>query len=391
VVTARLEDARFFYDEDRKVALAERARSLRQLTFHEKLGSYAAKADRLATLSEEICKELGWEDEIEGAVEAAGLLKADLAAEMVKEFTSLQGIVGGIYAREEGYPVEIWQALYDQYLPVAASDPAPRGRIGRVTALADRVDTLVGIFGIGLVPSGAKDPFGLRRAAQGALRILLEGEMAVDLTLLAARAARMYGDRLTRAGEEILQDLRPFLHDRLRHLLGREGFAYDEVEAALAVGGSNLPDLKARVEAVHAVREEPHFLDMVLAAKRIANILRDAPDHTLDPEALEDPAEKELHVAFLELRDDVDDAVAKREYEGALRRIVDLAEILERFFVEVLVMAEDPQLRANRIALLQAIQRTLSRTAHLTEVVVDKAEYRSRAAAEVDSEGLSDG
>jgi glycyl-tRNA synthetase beta chain len=378
VVAARLADARFFYEEDRKLPLAERARRLGQLSFHEKLGSYADKGERIGALTRMLVEELSWDADLDDALAAAALLKADLAAEMVKEFTSLQGVMGGLYARGEGAPEAVWQAIYDQYLPAAADDPIPRGRVGRLTALADRIDTLVGIFGLGLVPTGSRDPFGLRRAALGAVRIALEGELPLDLDLVAARAALLYGDRLERSGEEILEALRPFLYDRIRYLLGLRGYAYDEIEAALAVGGGNLPDLAARVDAVHRVREEEAFLSVALAAKRIVNIVKDHPEYPLDEAALVEDAERALHDSFRALKSDIEAAAAAREYERALRRIADLAPVLDRFFVEVLVMDEDRSLRRNRIALLQSIQRVISRTVRLTEVVVDRAEHRAK-------------
>jgi len=378
VVAARLADARFFYGEDRKAGLAHRAGQLDRLAFHDRLGSYAAKSERLATLAAAICDELGWTAEKEAAVAAARLLKVDLATEMVKEFTSLQGIVGGIYAREEGHPEAVWQAVYDQYLPASTEDRLPRGHAGLVTGLADRLDTVVGIFGLGLIPTGSKDPFGLRRAAQGIVRIALEGNLALDLEAVAAEAVKLFGDRVKRSAAQILDDLRPFLHDRLRYVLGLRGYAYDEIEAALAVGVTTLPDLAARVDALHRMREEPGFLTVVQAAKRIANIVKDAAENPLDASLLAEPAEKDLHAAFEGLRHEVEAAAAARDYDRCLRRILDLAPVLDRFFVEVLVMAEDPKVRQNRIALLQAIGRTVSRTARLTEVVVDKAEARGK-------------
>ncbi len=238
----------------------------------------------------------------------------------------------------------------------------------------------MGIFGLGLIPTGSKDPFGLRRAAQGVVRIALEGGLPLDLEKVAAEAARLYGDRLTRAPEQILDDLRPFLHDRVRYILELAGYAYDEIEAALAVGVSNLPDLRARVDALHKVRESADFLTVVLAAKRIANIVKDAAEQPLRrrrPRRAggEGPRRRLPGPAFRRRGS----AAAAGDYERCLRRIAGLAPVLDRFFVEVLVMAEDEKVRKNRIALLQAIGRTVSRTARLTEVVVDKAEARAKA------------
>ncbi|MDH3404773.1 MAG: glycine--tRNA ligase subunit beta [Acidobacteriota bacterium] len=376
VVDARLSDARFFFREDRKRSLEEHAARLPALTFHVKLGSYAEKSQRIRQLVQMLCDELGWSEEREDAVTAAGLLKADLTTEMVKEFTSLQGVIGGIYAREDGAREDVWQAIYGQYLPVAASDPIPRGRVGVVCGIADRVDTLVGIFGLGLMPTGSRDPFGLRRAAQGLVRIVLEADLPLDLDLVAARAVLLYGDRLERGGEEVLSHLRPFLENRVRHILGLEGFAYDEIEAGLAVGFGNLPDLRARVRALHGRREDRGFLAVVLAAKRIANILKDTREHVFREELLREEAERRLFQASRDLRAEVESAEGKGAYDECLRSIARFADVLERFFVEVLVMDENRDLRQNRIALLQSIQRTLSRTARLTEMVVDRAELR---------------
>ncbi|MGB5391159.1 MAG: glycine--tRNA ligase subunit beta [Thermoanaerobaculia bacterium] len=378
VVAARLEDARFFFNEDGKTSLEQRQEKLQHLTFHAKLGSYAAKTERIAELTKEICDSQGWNELVEEASTASNLLKVDLTSEMVKEFTSLQGIVGGLYAEREQYPAEVWQAIYDQYLPASTEDAIPRGRVGQATALADRIDTLVGMFGLGLIPSGSRDPFGLRRAGQGVVRIVLESEMPLDLDLIAAKSVLLFGDLLDRSGKEILSDLRFFLQDRVRHLLGLRGYAYDTIESALAAGSSNLPDLLARVDAVHKVREESDFLSVVLAAKRIANILREAPDEDLVEARLKEPAERDLHGAANNLRKNIDRGEKQADYEQCLRAIAKLSEPLDRFFVEVLVMDENRELRNNRIALLQAIQRMISRTARLTEVVVDKSEHRDR-------------
>ncbi len=382
VVEARLADAKFFYTEDRKRPLAARADELSHLAFHARLGSYAEKAERLAALAGWLASRLGWDGEREAAERAARLLKLDLVTEVVKEFTSLQGVMGGIYAREDGEPEAVWQAIYDQYRPTGTDDPLPRGRVGVVAALADRFDTLAGLFGLGQVPSGSRDPFGLRRAAQGAVRIALERELPLDLSEVLREAVRLYGDRLPRSADEVVEDFRPFLDDRVRHLLGLRGYAYDEIEAGLAAEGvQDLPDLAARVEALHRVRDEPAFLSVVLAAKRIANILRsaegevpEAPDATL----FQDEAEGELYRAAGELAADVEEAAERRDYEGALRRIADLAEVLETFFVQVLVMTDERPVRENRLALLRATGDTLSRIARLTEMVVDREEHRKR-------------
>ena len=207
-------------------------------------------------------------------------------------------------------------------------------------------------------------------------RIALEGEMALDFETLVRAAVSLYGDRLKRSADEVVGDLLPFLDDRVRYILGLGGYAHDEIEAALAAGRSNLPDLQRRVDALHRVRGEANFPIVAQAAKRIANITRGFEGGDFEAERLAEPAEKDLAAAFATLRAEIDEAAAAGDYDRCLRRVVDLAPVLDRFFVEVLVMAEDEGVRQNRLALLQAIGRSVSRTARLSEVVVDKGEAR---------------
>jgi glycyl-tRNA synthetase beta chain len=378
VVVARLADAEFFWNEDRKQSLAAMGERLEHLSFHARLGSYADKRGRLTELVSWLAGQLGWdEEETAAAVRAAGLLKVDLTTEMVKEFTSLQGVMGGIYAREDDEPQEVWQAIYDQYLPVSTSDSLPRDAVGRLVSVADRLDTLAGMFGIGLVPTGSRDPFGLRRSAQGLIRILLEGELPIDPVAAFGEALNRYGENLNDAEpDDVLATLSPFLQDRIRHLLGLQDFAYDEIEAGLHAGWRDLPDLKARVAAIHASRDQPGFGEVVLAAKRIANILREQPDAELDEDLLQEAAERDLHAAQRELAGEIAASASARDYERGLAAVARFADVLERFFVEVLVMDENPDLRRNRLALLQETQRSLNRIAALQEIVMDRSEER---------------
>ena len=374
VVAARLADAKFFYQEDSRRPLAERRPDLEGIVLHVDLGTYAEKTRRVEQLAAHLCERLDLQDLRSSVLAAAALLKADLSTEMVREFTSLQGIMGGIYAREQGEPEAVWQAIYDQYLPSSVDDAIPRGAVGRITAVADRLDTLVGMFGVGLVPTGSRDPFGLRRAAQAAVRILLEGDLDLDLEEALRVAVALYDAKLERPADEVVAQLRPFVDDRVRHLLGVEGFAHDEIEAALKVRSRSLPDLRSRVQALHAARDEPGFREVVLAAKRIANILRDVPAYDLDSSRLREPAEQDLAAAAAELASTVDAAQEERSYEACLRQVATFADVLDRFFVEILVMDEDRGVRENRLALLQTIHHELARAAGLTEMVVERSE-----------------
>ena len=358
-------------DADRRLTLAERRRRLREADFHPRLGSWAAKGERIRALVALACEELGWEEARAGAEEAAVLLKTDLTSGMVRDFPSLRGTIGGIYAREEGYVEAVWRAISEHY----RSRPIPRQRPGRLVAVADRLDSLVGFFGIGEAPSGSRDPYSLRRLARGLLRILIEGEMELDLDLMAARAVLLYGELLDRGAEELLRELQAFLAERSRHLLGQEGFAYDEIGAAEAVGSRSLPDLVARLRALQRVREEPEFRSLVLAAKRIFNIVKDSPEFELDPGELAAGAELELHEALASMREKVDEAVEERRYEDGLRAMAELVPPLDRFFADVLVMDEDESLRQNRVALLQACRRVFWRVARLQEMMVEKSQH----------------
>ena len=371
----RLIDARFRYDADRKLTLAERSRRLDGLDFHPRLGSYAAKSERIRELVELACGELGWQDVLEPAIEASALLKADLTSGMVRDYPALRGTIGGIYAREEGYIEVVWRAIYEHYqgwtFPRRGADGTlPQDRVGRVVALADRLDSLVGFFGIGQTPSGSKDPFGLRRLARGLLRIIVDGGMELDLDLVAARAVLLYGEALDRGAEDLLRELQVFIGERFRHFLGQRGLAHDEIEAAEATGTKNLPDLLARVTALQAAREERDFRSLVLAAKRIFNIVKDSPEFELRPGELADGAERQLHEALGPVREAVDRAAAERRYQDCLRAMADLVPHLDRFFADVLVMDEDEGLRQNRIALLQACRRVFWRIARLKAMAV---------------------
>lgn len=372
VVAARLQDAQFFYGEDHKSSLASKAERLSKLTFHEKLGSYEAKAQRLEALAGWLCDTLGWEGEKPAAVLAARLAKADLTTEMVKEFTSLQGVMGGIYAREDGAEEACWQAIGDHYLPASVDDPLPRGRAGLVVALADRLDTLVGIFALGMVPSGSKDPFGLRRAAQGVVRILVESRIGLDPLAAAARALEGYaGVKLIKPADEVLAQLDVFFRDRLRYVLGREGLAWDEIEAGLAVGASDLPNLRARVAAVHELRGEAALAALVSLSKRVSNILKDSSPGLVDPDRLSEEAEQELHRVTGEVSSEMAAASSAADPARALRSALVLAAPLDRFFVDVMVMAEDPAVRATRLALLGEVRRVLTAVADLGQIQLD--------------------
>lgn len=351
VLRARFNDARFFWQMDQHKRLADRVADLANVTFQTKLGSYLEKTKRNEALARELAGMAGADA---GPVErAAHLLKADLTTEMVKEFTELQGVVGGLYANVQGEPEEVWRAIYDHYKPASMEDAIPETACGRLVALADKLDTLRGCFRIGLVPTGSKDPFALRRAAQGVVKILVEGKLDLPLS------------RLT--GSD--QQLREFLLDRIRYYFREvRGFAYDEVNAVLASGTENLPDIEARLMALKAVRPTANFEPLAASFKRIQNILRQAGfDGTgaVDGALLEAGPERELSDEFERVRD----TARQSAYLPALEAIASLRPAVDLFFDKVLVNAQDPNVRRNRLALLASILTEFSTIADFSEIV----------------------
>ena len=341
VLRARFNDARFFWDSDQKKKLASRKEDLANVTFQAKLGSYLEKTARMMTLA----AELGGDRH---AVRAAELCKCDLTTELVKEFTELQGVVGGLYARFQDEPEPVWQSIYDHYKPESMEDAIPRHRTAQLVALADKLDTLRGCFRVGMIPSGSRDPFALRRAAQGVVRILVEGK--IELPLL---------DLL-----EGNQELISFFADRVRfYFRDHCGFKYDEVSAAMAAGWSNLVDLEARLERIRSLRPTPDFEPMAASFKRIRNILEQAKfsgGGVINPALLEPGPEKDLYDEFQNIAGQPIENVISR-----LRPKVDL------FFDKVLVNAPDAAVRQNRLTLLNTLLAGFSTIADFSEIVTN--------------------
>ncbi len=335
VLRARFNDARFFWDQDQKKKLEDRVEDLKNVTFQAKLGSYYEKTLRVVKL----VGALG------GTERAALLAKCDLTTDMVKEFTDLQGIVGGLYARAQGESEEVAKAIYDHYQPLSMEDEIPSTHAGRILSLADKWDTLLECFRVGMVPTGSRDPFGLRRAAQGVVRIIVEGKLTFDFPAMSAELTEFMRDRV----EYYFRDVR--------------GFAYDEVRACMAAGWTDLIDLEARVLRVKTVRTTPDFESIAASFKRIKNILKQAQfsDSTFQAQLLEPGPEQDLYNAIDETR-----GQPLESRIGPLRPKVDL------FFDKVLVNAPDPNLRRNRLALLQNLLTEFSTIADFSEIVTER-------------------
>jgi glycyl-tRNA synthetase beta chain len=376
VVTARLRDARFFWETDRKATLESRIDRLSTLLFHKKLGSYKEKAERIERLAAWIAREAFGADEATAAhaAKAARLAKADLATDMVREFTELQGTMGGIYARVEGQPEEVWKAIYFHYLPVGVEADAPptKQQLGKASvtwaavSLADKLDTIVGLFAAGEKPTGSRDPFGLRRAAQGVMKVLADMPVARPLPDLLEQARSNYGTSFA-AAEQWKSAATDFLADREQHLLERRGHAPDAIRAvrqfAAYLPATNL----RRVEALNQVRRTPGFESLATLFKRVKNITKDVKDgaagdlSAIKP-VLQEPAEKAL-VAELEQRlGRIKAALEKKQFLEAMNELAPLHAPVDKFFVDVLVMSDDAALRAARLGLLTALRETVLQT-----------------------------
>ena len=354
VVRPRLTDAEFFFKTDLKQKLVDRLPRLETVLFQQQLGTLKDKTDRIEQLAGEIAKQIGAD---EAKAKRAGLLsKCDLMTNMVFEFTDTQGVMGMHYARHDGENEEVAVALNEQYMPRFAGDELPKSLVASAVALADKFDTLTGIFGIGQAPKGSADPFALRRAALGALRIIVEKNLPLDLEDLVKKSAALFGDKLT--NQNVVADVVDFMLGRFRAWYQDEGIAVDVIQAVLARRPTRPADFDARVRAVSHFRTLDSAEALAAANKRVSNILAkaDAAIGEINLTACVEPAEKALAEAVLALRTEVQPLIAQGDYTTVLDKLANLRAPVDSFFDNVMVNAEDPALRQNRLAILNTLQ-----------------------------------
>jgi glycyl-tRNA synthetase beta chain len=386
VLRARFADARFFWETDQKCRLADYLPKLNAVTYQERLGSYGEKVERIRELARWLSEQ--WfasgisKASVGAADRAAELSKCDLVTEMVREFTELQGVVGGLYAKSQGEPEEVAWAVYDHYKPAGLEDSIPRNIAGQALALADKLDSLVGCFAVGLVPSGSSDPFALRRAAIGIVKILVETGLPVSLPLAIARAARSLsnGPRKIAISTTVEKQVLEFLLDRARFVLKeRSDLAYDEINAALAAGADDLVDAVRRMEAVRAIRKTKNFEPLAVSFKRIRKILEKAgPEKNWKLSAVrsdlfQEEAERQLHAQSSATMKEIEQFKRGGRYREALQEIAKLRPAVDSFFDEVMVMAEEEQIRKNRLTLLSGLLSGFSTIADFSEIVTVEA------------------
>jgi glycyl-tRNA synthetase beta chain len=367
VVRPRLADAKFFFEQDKKKPLADRVPLLANVVYHNKLGSALQRVERVEALAGAIAALLG--ADVALAKRAALLAKADLITDMVGEFPELQGTMGTYYARHDGEPEEVALACTEHYQPRFSGDALPATATGTVVALADKLETLVGIWGIGLQPTGEKDPFALRRHALGVLRILVEKELQVDLVELLRTAYAQFAAVPNVA--DSTQAIYEFCMDRLRGLLRERGYSTGEIDAVLALNPTRLNDIVARLDAVREFSALSEAASLAAANKRISNILKKsdgAPVGGVQPALLIEAAEKALYAQLEQVAPRVQSQLAAHEYTGALTALAALREPVDTFFNDVMVNAEDPALRANRLALLGALHQQMNCVADISRL-----------------------
>ena len=367
VVRPRLADAKFFFDQDRKKTLASRVEGLNKVVYHNKLGTQGERMARVRGIAKALGQALGGNELALAADTAAQLAKTDLLTDMVGEFPELQGIMGGYYARHDGLSPDIANAIEDHYRPRFAGDELPRNTVGLVVALADKLETLVGMFGIGNLPSGDKDPFALRRHALGVIRMLMEKDLALDWRQLLALAVPVFGDKINDPSEA----LTTFLFDRLAGSLREHGYSVQEVDAVLALHPARLGQIPKLLAAVRAFAALPESPALAAANKRIGNILKkaDEVDAHVNPALLKETAEQDLHQAMQRLLPESEALFKAGDYTGSLQTLAALRSPVDAFFDDVMVNAEEMDVRLNRQGLLKCLHVAMNRVADLSRLV----------------------
>jgi glycyl-tRNA synthetase beta chain len=371
VLKARLEDARFFYDEDRKRKLEDFVDDLKGVVFQKNLGTSHEKLMRIVSLAGTIAQKVCPEAEAT-AKRAALLSKADLVSQMVFEFPELQGIMGGYYAEHSGESPEVTQAIKEHYQPAFAGDAVPSTPVGAVVAVADKLDTIVGCIGVGLIPSGSEDPYALRRHALGIMQILSEYDFSLDLEWLIEQGTQALGDKAKLSREDIFAHCKALFNQRFKSMLAGDGYEHDVIDAVLATKIASFKNAEGKAKALSELKQQPYFADLATAFKRVNRIIEgDVPD-TIDPELFTEEAEKALFRKFAGIKSTVENQTLAGDYAGALAKIAMIKGEVDDFFDHVMVNVDDAALKANRMALLKSIAGLFSPLADFSKIVLKK-------------------
>jgi len=369
VLKARLEDARFFFEEDRKKNLEDFVEELKGVLFQKNLGTSYEKMTRFSALAgnlaEKVCPE-----KREHAKRTARLCKADLVSQMVYEFPELQGIMGGYYAAHSGEHDEVAQGIKEHYRPAFAGDRLPESPVGAVVAIADKLDTILGCIGVGLIPSGSEDPYGLRRHALGIIQIVLANGWQFSFNELIDAGINQLEKKIKLKPQEIRKHTADLFSQRYKSLLTEQGYPYDAIDAVLSTGIDSLVDVKQKVIALSDLKKLPHFEPLAIAFRRVVSILTDEAPGDIQQDLLTDPAEKELYAQYVKIQEPVQKLVLEKDFAQALQKIVEIKGAVDDFFDQVMVMVEDDAVRKNRLHLLYGISRLFANIADFSKIVL---------------------
>ncbi|MBI5426738.1 MAG: glycine--tRNA ligase subunit beta [Nitrospinae bacterium] len=372
VLRARLEDARFFFGEDRKRKLEDFVDRLKGVVFQKDLGTSHEKVTRIARLAEELAQTVCPEAAAK-VKRAAWLCKADLVSQMVFEFPELQGTMGGYYAAHSGEDPEVALAVKEHYRPAFAGDRPPSNVVGAAVATADKLDTILGCIGVGLIPSGSEDPYGLRRHSLGVIQIVLDRDWRISLDRMIAAGIEALGPRTKLPAGEIRANVLDLFAQRFKSLFNSEGFPYDAVDAVLSTGIDSFVDVRKKVAAFSELKRQPHFEPLAIAFRRVASILTAESQGDVQTGLFREAAEKDLYEEYLRVRGPAEESIRKKEYGEALATIVQIKSAVDRFFDKVLVMADDETLRKNRLRLLRHVSLLFSQIADFSKIVLKKS------------------
>ena len=369
VLRARLQDARFFFDEDRKKRLEDFVELLKDVTFQKSLGTSYEKVNRIVALTEflatEVCPE-----QIKQASRAAWLCKADLVTQMVYEFPELQGIIGGYYADHSGEDPEVGLAIKEHYRPAFSGDSLPSSPVGSIVSIADKLDTILGCIGVGLLPSGSEDPYGLRRHSLGIIQIIISQNWQVSLDVLIQKGVNLLKDKTKLTSDEIHMHTQVLFSQRYKTILIGEEHPYDAIDAVLSANIDSLVDVRQKVVALSDLKKQPYFEPLAITFRRVVSILNEESDGDIQTSLLSEPAEKKLYNEYRRVKEPVENHLSKKQFPQALEKIVEIKETVDEFFAHIMVMTKEDELRKNRLRLLKHISLLFSNIADFSKIVL---------------------
>ena len=369
VLRARLQDARFFFDEDRKKRLEDFVELLKDVTFQKSLGTSYEKVNRIVALTEflatEVCPE-----QIKQASRAAWLCKADLVTQMVYEFPELQGVIGGYYADHSGEDPEVGLAIKEHYRPAFSGDSPPSSPVGSIVSIADKLDTILGCIGVGLLPSGSEDPYGLRRHSLGIIQIIISQNWQVSLDALIQKGINLLKDKTKLTSDEIHMHTQVLFSQRYKTILIGEQYPYDAIDAVLSANIDSLVDVTQKVVALSDLKKQPYFEPLAITFRRVVSILNEESGGDIQTSLLSEPAEKKLYDEYRRVKEPVENHLSKKQFPQALEKIVEIKETVDEFFEHIMVMTKEDELRKNRLRLLKHISLLFSNIADFSKIVL---------------------